>query len=252
MQLESLQEESPISGIAWNGGSSITAIQNNLDHMKKEVAEAVADKNFLKQQYDNLKGFYNSTVQDANSKISQLVKERDSLYSQVETLKQQADTTDEKAELQAEIDRLESELDKANQQIASLQTYAANADADINYTAMTSTEKTAYTATEQKVQGIPVPIDSKASAIDATKAAMMADPTQVTKIQNDIKATFGSTSTITGVTATSGGKFAYKVTAEFSKGSLVSPNSFKDLATKLGYTGLYFVSESGREIFISN
>lgn len=236
-----------VAGVMWTGSESLDNVKTSLDNMKAEFVEAVEENTFLKSQYERLSGLYSSGMNEANGKIAELVSTRDALTAQIGALQaqldEQTDTSQEQAELQAEINRLEAALTQANEEAAALEAYAATVEESTQFTAMTNEEKAAFTATEIKAASVPVPIDYAAQTLDPTKAAIMADAANVALIQKGINS-FGSSSVITGVTATNG-KLAYKVTAEFSRGAKLVPTDFKTLASKIGYTNLYFVSEDG-------
>lgn len=245
-----------VSGIAWQGTDSVTKIQSNLNNMKTEVVEAVADNTFLKGQFDSLKGLYAASVQEANGKISGLLQERNDLTSQVNSLKgelaEAGDLSEEQAVLQAEISRLEGELDKANQQIADLEAYAASTDAETTYTAMTTTETTSYTATEQDIVDIPLPITGEALTLNQAKAELLASPETVVFFENELASTLPPAALVGVTTYTKGTTtyLAYEVAEPFKVTQASLTYEMQQFLTNNGFSYVYFVTKDGA--FVAN
>lgn len=236
-------------GITWLGGNHITDIRGNVDNMRSKITQAIEDNEFLKGQFDNLRRLYSSSVQEANGKIDSLVSERNRLMSQVETLKAElAEQSDNKAEkeeeIQSEINRLESELQQANEEVAELAAYTQSVDESIEYTPI---DREAYTAKEEVISEIPLPISAEALALNEATAKYMAKPSTVEMLRNS--STAKTAPDIIGVTtAEYSGKtvLAYKTSVQFNQGGYTLSETWKRFATDYSNSYLYFVTEDGR------
>ena len=78
-----------ISGITYIGGEYVPSIKQNIDKLKREALEAIADTEFLKGVYNDLECLSDSSIIEVNERINALIEERDGLYSQVKDLSKQ-------------------------------------------------------------------------------------------------------------------------------------------------------------------
>lgn len=237
-------------GITWLGGGHITDIKGNVDSLTAKVTQAVEDSEFLKGQFDSLKGMYTDSVTEANGKIGSLTSERDRLTAEVDSLQTQLDNVinGDNAEGEAyaaEVARLEGELNKANAEIAELAGYVKQAEESVTYTPI---DRSQYTATEQDITDIPVPISGEAAALDATKAGIMASPEKVAWIEKQLDKTLPPAAIIGVTTYTTGGKtyLAYEVAETFTTGGISIPYELQQfIGNDLGYMDLYFITSNG-------
>ncbi|MEZ0117117.1 UNVERIFIED_ORG: peptidoglycan hydrolase CwlO-like protein [Heyndrickxia coagulans] len=236
-----------VSGIAWQGASSITAIKKNLDNMKNEFQQAVSDKDYIADKFSDLKQLYTSAVSEANNKIDSLTSQRDELQAKIVSLEKQLDAKDDtdasnKDALQAEINRLEGELDKANQQIADLEAYAKQTDDSTTYKPI---DKTKYDTSPQNIKQVGyVEIDDKAQSYKY--AGIFAQQKYVKGIEKDF-ADHGITVHILGVTVVNtqmnGYQLAY-VADNFKQFTGLSEN-VNALLTETGLSKVYFADSNG-------
>lgn len=101
-----------VSTIAWTGAEGIGNIKGNIDSLKKDAIEAMADNGFLKNELVSLQGLYTNSTEEANAKIVGLRATNSHLEDMIVDLQAQldakVDTSAEQAEMQQEIDRLVS------------------------------------------------------------------------------------------------------------------------------------------------
>jgi hypothetical protein len=198
-----------VSSISWTGSGSVSNIERNINSLKQDALEAMADNGFLENELRRLQGYYNDTVTEANTKVTALNQAKFELENQVSNLQAQleakTDTTAEQAEMQAEIDRLQGELELANAQIAELEVYAQQADAEVTYEAMTETEKQELTtqpvniepayldetaaedpsSTINSYSNLPYGVTDEALALDQQRVDIMADEEVIQGIEAD-------------------------------------------------------------------
>lgn len=174
-----------VSTIAFTGSGTIDNVKGNIDSIKQDLTEAIADNTFLQTSFNNMKESFTGTLEEANNRIEMLSGDRLEYLEKIEELKSQLAATGEgqeegQAEAQKEIDRLVGELEKANKEIAELGEYAAAADEAVNYEPI---ERDQYEAEEKTISNpVYAPIDEKASALNRTNAEYLATYIPVTEI----------------------------------------------------------------------
>ncbi|CAM4303529.1 hypothetical protein [Jeotgalicoccus halotolerans] len=118
-----------VGNVVWEGGDSVDNIEGNVTQMEQDISEALADNEYLTEQFNALMTKHNESIDEANAEIQRIDSERNKLTAQIEELQQVAegDYSEDEAEIQAEITRLESELEKANAEVAELETFVQEA-----------------------------------------------------------------------------------------------------------------------------
>lgn len=171
-----------VSGVTWLGAEYIPTIKQNIDEMAQELQDAISDRDYLANQFNNLKGVYINSIDEANATIQALLTERDSLTQQIDELRQQLsemvdneELDEAREEIQTEIDRLESELNQANQDIEELLTYVETKNAEIDYQPI---DRTQYEVEELEVINLQstdsVPIDTEALSFNESASKYLA------------------------------------------------------------------------------
>jgi len=256
---------------------NLDSLKNKLTQSIDDNAWLKEQFDSLKGKYSTSVSDANSKINALVTERDTLNGQITDLKAQLEEANANADMTDEKTELQNEINRLEGELDKANKEIADLQQYAKEADESTSYTAV---DRTQYATPTETVQDVPasdtatatpaptetgsttetaptttepatatpapsyfVPITDQALTLDKTNAEKFASESNVTAINNGIKALAG-VGHITGVT-TYNNKLAYTVSSDWRFTSSSTPNGIQALKTATGYASIQFVYENG-------
>lgn len=249
-----------VSTITWTGGANIDSIRSSVNNIQNKLTTAIADNNFLKTSYDTLKTTFDGAVQQANTTINDMKREREILNGQIEDLTKQlndlkAQGQTGQAEAQAEIDRLEAELEKANAQIQALDEEIKALDSGTTYTAVNKTSYTAPT-TANIDDGTGVFITAEATAFNKAGAEIMAQESYRKAIEADHLAK-GMEFTIIGVDVYTEGTqtyLSYVIKPKVSEVEAIYSQAVNDLLMAIGKGSisiLYYENIDGQKAGLS-
>lgn len=296
------------AGITFTGDQDITDIKGNVNSLKDKLNTAIEDNAWMSSQFKTLQGLYGSAVSEANSTIkgltgakAELESQKEELTSQVNTLTGQLsdkeaqlqsvlsdataseqDKADAQAELQSEITRLEQSLAEANEKIAELAKYVAEADASVQYEAINKEEYTVEakdvmdadttvapvetpeatepintdtnpatdteSTPEATPEAVPEPesfISAEATALNDKVATYLADSKKIADQEEGYRGIYRATLEITGVTTYKDKYLAYKVKPlDTSVIASPAPTAMKNVIMDAGVYEVYYIDET--------
>ncbi|WP_195536201.1 hypothetical protein [Bacillus paralicheniformis] len=236
-----------VSGVVWAGTENIDNIKESVGTIQERLEQSMDDNEFLSTQYENLKTTFSGTVEEANSTINNMKRDKSILEGQIEDLEREkaefeAQAEEGKTEVQDEINRLESELTKANEEIQELENYIT--DLEEQTADFEAVDRTEYETSEdvELDDGTGIFVTAEAEAFNSEHVDLMTDPATIEAIETE-HAQAGYEFTIIGVdTYTEGSQefLSYVIQPKVSDVDDIGSDAVNSLLQSMDWTQYLF------------